>query len=140
MKEDWNGWGDGEIARRCVPSEFSTLRVPQKVEALLMLRVAALSELPEHDRPRAASWRQAWSTADVVWNAIGMPAQGFDYYSRRLILAVAWKPLAGRWADDTSPDRGRTREALNARLASVGRLFGPINRTRKWVRSLYGAG
>jgi len=108
---------------------LSSLRVPQRIETLIMARLAALAPHREAVR-RAASLRLLpWNaphavkslahTADLLWRLAGDRATDFNYYTKRMTLAGVYLATFTYWMNDQSEHLATTREFLKKRLMSV---------------------
>ena len=82
-------------------------------------RLAALSATPGR-APAAA--RGLARTADLIWRLAGDRSTGFDYYTRRGLLAGVYAATLLCWLDDESADGSPTRAFLDRRIAGVMRF------------------
>jgi ubiquinone biosynthesis protein COQ9 len=114
--------------------DFAGLRVPEKVRALIAVRLEQNRGDKEAIR-RALAWlalpvnapvmaRTVAATVDTIWHAAGDTAADFSWYTKRGILAAVYSATLLYWLRDVSEDDADTLAFLDRRLASVGKIGG----------------
>jgi len=112
--------------------DFAGLRVPEKVRALIALRLEQNRGDKEAIR-RALAWlalpmnapvmaRTVAATVDTIWHAAGDTSADFSWYTKRGILAAVYSATLLYWLRDVSEDDADTLAFLDRRLASVGKI------------------
>lgn len=122
--------------------DLVALRVPQRVRAVIALRLAQNRPYKEAvrraigmlSRPGNAGLaaRCTARTVDAAWHAAGDVSADFSWYTKRAILAGVYGTTLLYWLRDDSMDDIDTLAFLDRRLAGVGR----IGRLRRRVDSL----
>ncbi len=146
MVEAWCDLADRQMAEGSAVLGLPGLRVPDRVRALIALRLAqvrphkeavrralSLLSLP-HNAPAAA--RSLARTADAIWSAAGDTATGLARHSKRATLGAVYAATLLAWLRDTSDDDAATLAFLDRRLAQVA----GIGRTRRRLQDLAGRG
>jgi ubiquinone biosynthesis protein COQ9 len=114
--------------------DFVGLRVPEKVRALIALRLEQNRGDKEAVR-RALAWlalpmnapvmaRTVAATVDAIWHAAGDTSADFSWYTKRGILAAVYSATLLYWLRDVSEDDADTLAFLDRRLTSVGKIGG----------------
>ena len=114
------------------PADWSGVRLPDRVRALIALRLAAARPHKEAVR-RAVAWlalpghavlaaRCTARTVDAIWYAAGDRAADFSWYTKRAILASVYTATLLYWLRDDSEEDEATLAFLDRRLADVGRI------------------
>lgn len=68
---------------------------------------------------RMSATGQLWSTADMIWRAIGDTSTDGNFYSKRLILSGVIGTTLPVWLNDDDPAKMKARAFLEARIANV---------------------
>ena len=107
----------------------SQMKIRDKVTAGVWARLNALGPHEEAARRAAARLslpdamgqgpKQIWSAADTIWRAIGDTSTDGNYYSKRTILSGVISTTLAVWLSDNSPDKTKSRDFLDARIANV---------------------
>ena len=107
----------------------SKMKIRDKVTAGVWARLNALGPHEEAARRAAARLslpdamgqgpKQIWSAADTIWRAIGDTSTDGNYYSKRTILSGVISTTLAVWLSDNSPDKTKSRDFLDARIANV---------------------
>ena len=128
----------------------SAARLPVR-ERIATLAFARLSVMAPHRRAvrrvvarraspagAAAATRALLRTADRIWRLAGVSSTGFDYYTRRGLLAAVLGTTALCWLGDDSDGFAATRAFLDRRIADVlrfGKARAALDRARGRLRS-----
>jgi ubiquinone biosynthesis protein COQ9 len=132
MIEAYIDWADRQMAAAAEAADLSALRLPDRVRAVIALRLAqnrpykdavrrALGILATPGRAGLAA-RSTARTVDAIWHAAGDTSADFSWYTKRAILASVYGKTLLYWLRDDSPEEERTLAFLDRRLADVGRI------------------
>jgi len=132
MLEAYSDWADRTMAAEAARLDLAERRLPERVRAVIALRLArnrpykeairhalALFALPGHARLAACC---AARTIDAIWHAAGDRASDFSWYTKRATLAAVYAATVLYWLRDSSEDDAATLAFLDRRLAGVGRI------------------
>lgn len=146
MIEAFCDLADRRMEEGAAALELAAMRTPQRVRALILLRLEqnrphreavrrALSvlALPRHGRLAAACTAR---TVDAIWHAAGDRSADFSWYSKRAILAGVYTSTLLFWLRDDSEAQERTHEFLDRRLGNVGRIGKLRGRFEELLRRL----
>lgn len=128
-------WADRRMAERVDSEELATMRVRDRIAALIRARLAVLDPHREAMR-RAVAARllpgnafsaaaALWRTVDLMWSLAGDHERDASWYSKRAILSGVWSTTFLYWLDDRSLDGEATSAFLERRIdqsLSLGRL------------------
>ena len=132
MIEAYVDWADRRMEAAAAAQDFSELRLPARVRAVLALRFE--QNRPYKDAVRRAlgilsapgntalAARTAARTVDSIWHAAGDTASDFSWYTKRATLAAVYGATLLYWLRDDSADNEPTLAFLDRRLAGVGRI------------------
>jgi len=133
---------DRRMAEAAAAMDFSGVRAPERVRAVIAARFALM-------RPHKEAVRRALGllalpmhagaaarTASAIWYAAGDSAVGFDWYSKRATVAGIYAATLLAWLADPSDDDHATLEFLDRRLADVGRIGGVRRRIEERLSRL----
>ena len=132
MVETFIDLSDRRMATAAAAADFSGLRTPARVRAVMALRFA-------QNRPHREAIRRAFAvmadprnaglaarctarTVDAIWHAAGDRAADFSWYTKRATLAGVYVATLLFWLRDGSEDDAATLAFLDRRLAGVGRI------------------
>lgn len=137
MIEAYCDWADRRMEAEAAASDFSELRLPARVRAVLAIRFAQNRDYKDAVRralgvlaaPGHATLalRCTARTVDAIWHAAGDASSDFSWYTKRATLAAVYGATLLYWLRDYSPEDEATLEFLDRRLAGVGR-FGRLRR------------
>jgi ubiquinone biosynthesis protein COQ9 len=135
LLETFADWSDRRMEAEATSIDLASLRLPDRVRALILLRLAqkrrhkeavrravALLALP---RNAALAARVLARTVDAIWHAAGDRAADFSWYTKRATLAGIYSATLLFWLADASDDDAATVAFLDRRLgavAAIGRL------------------
>jgi ubiquinone biosynthesis protein COQ9 len=125
-------WADRQAMDAMAAPSQGGMRVPQRIEAGILARLAALTPHREAVR-RAASLlalpinaplavKLLYDTVDALWYAAGDTSTDFNFYTKRGLLAGVYGSTLLYWLDDRSVDQAETKAFLERRLADVARI------------------
>ncbi|MEM8772684.1 MAG: COQ9 family protein [Pseudomonadota bacterium] len=125
----WSETLDRTMAETALTEDFQTMRIRDKITALVRARLDAMSSDKEAARRAAAllaappngplAARMSWSTADAAWRALDDKSTDFNFYTKRAILTGVLTSTFARWLSDDSEDRSATDAFLDARIENV---------------------
>jgi ubiquinone biosynthesis protein COQ9 len=132
MIEAYADLADRWMEQAAAEPDFAALRLPERVRALIALRLrqkrpyrpavrrlVALLALPRH---AVLAGRCAARTVDAIWHAAGDRSADFSWYTKRAILAGVYGATLLFWLRDGSEDDAATLAFLDRRLAGVARV------------------
>ena len=132
MAEAWADLADRRMEAGAAELGLDALRVPARVRAVIMLRLAQSRQhktavrraLAVLARPgaKAAAARATARTVDAIWHVAGDQSADFSWYTKRAILAGVYGSTLLRWLNDASEDDGPTLAFLDRRLGDVARI------------------
>jgi ubiquinone biosynthesis protein COQ9 len=142
MVEAFCDLADRRMEEAAAAQDWSALRLPQRVRALIALRLQqnrpnkeavrrALSvlALPRNARVAAACTAR---TVDAIWHAAGDASADFSWYTKRAILTGVYAATLLYWLRDDSMDDAATLAFLDRRLSGV-RQIGQVRRRAEQV-------
>ncbi len=142
MVEAFCDLADRRMEAECATLDLAALRVPERVRAVLALRLRqnrpqreairralGLLASPRHGRLAAACTAR---TVDAIWHAAGDRSADWSWYSKRAILASVYTGVILFWLRDQDEDDAATLAFLDRRLAGVAR----IGRVRRRVEQV----
>jgi ubiquinone biosynthesis protein COQ9 len=123
---------DAEMLARVTPADLATMKVRQRITALVEARLAiaapdrealrralAILALPQNV---AMGARLGWSAADTIWRAAGDTATDYNHYTKRTILAGVYAATVTVFLDDDSDGWADTRAFLGRRIDGILRF------------------
>lgn len=132
LVEAFVDWTDRRMEHEATSLDLARRRLPERVRALIVLRLAqhgehkeavrramAIMALPRHARMAA---RTLARTVDAIWYAAGDQAADFSWYTKRATLAGVYTATLLFWLADDSDDAAATLAFLDRRLAGVARI------------------
>ena len=109
--------------------DHSGMKIRDKVTAGVLARLYAIGPHEEAARRAAARLslpdamgqgpKHIWSSADIIWRAIGDTSTDANYYSKRTILSGVITATMAVWLSEIDPDKPKSRAFLDARIANV---------------------
>ena len=125
----WSEQMDIAVEQDLAALNQATMKIRDKVTAGVLARLYAIG--PHEEAARRALARlampdalgqgpkQLWAAADTIWRAIGDTSTDANYYSKRTILSGVIGSTLGVWLGDDDPQKVKSREFLDARIANV---------------------
>ncbi len=143
LVEAFADWADRRMAGDADALNLAERRLPERVRALIALRLA-------HDRAHKEAVRRAVAfmaaprhagmaaralarTVDAIWHAAGDRSADFSWYTKRAILAGVYTSTVLFWLADDSDDAAETLAFLDRRLADVAGIGRLRRRASAWV-------
>jgi len=122
-------WADRRMLARVDPASLATMRMRDRIAALVRARLEVLAPHREAMRravaarllPRNAmsATGDLWHTVDLMWEAAGDRATDASRYTRRALLAAVWSSTFFYWLDDRSPGSADSWAFLERRIDDV---------------------
>lgn len=132
MVEAWADLADRAMAEAAAADNLESLRVPQRIRALVLLRLRQQAPHREAVRRALALMALPWNaptatratarTVDAMWLAAGDSSADLSFYTRRATLAGVYAATLAYWLQDPDPEMAATEAFLDRRLAGVARL------------------
>lgn len=108
---------------------LSAMKMHQKIESAIMLRLAAAEPYREAMRKAVAHYampfhtdqaiKRLYRTTDCIWRGIGDHPTDFSFYTKRLSLAAIYSSTLLFWLDDHSIHCEETKAFLQRRLYNL---------------------
>ena len=125
----WIASVDAEMARRLPPEKLNTMKIRDKITALVATRLEIAAPDREGQRralaimamPQniAATARIGWRSADRMWRLAGDTATDFNHYTKRMTLSAVYASTLSVFVNDESEDFADTRAFLDRRIDNV---------------------
>jgi ubiquinone biosynthesis protein COQ9 len=141
MIDAWFAHIDAEMARRLPPEQLASMKIRERITALVearldivapdresLRRALAILAMPQN-LPRAA--KLGWRAADTMWRLAGDTATDFNHYSKRMTLSAVYGSTMAVFLDDESEGHADTRAFLARRIDGVMRF-------EKWKAGIKG--
>lgn len=132
MIDAWFGWLDREMERKFPPEVLATMKVRERIVALIEARLDLLA--PEREALRraqaimampqnlVAATRLGWRAADQMWRLAGDISTDFNYYSKRTTLAAVYAATLLIFISDESSEWTDSRAFLGRRIDGIIRF------------------
>ena len=125
----WIAAVDAEMARRLPPEKLGTMKIRERITALVATRLDIMASDREGLRraqaimasPQnlAAAARIGWRSADRMWRLAGDTATDFNHYTKRATLSGVYLSTLLVFVNDESDDLAETRAFLDRRIDNV---------------------
>jgi len=132
MIDAWFASLDAAMAAAVPPERIATMKVRERIAALLVARLEAAAPAREALRRAlsilllptnaAGAARLGWRAADRIWRLAGDTATDASHYTKRATLAGIYAATLLVFLDDPSEDFADTRAFLARRIDGVMRL------------------
>jgi len=129
MIDAWITSVDAEMARRLPPEKLQSMKVRERITALIECRLEISAPAREGQRraqsimarPKnlARSARIGWRSADVMWRLAGDTASDFNHYTKRMTLSAVYSSTLMVFLQDEGEDYAETRAFLARRIENV---------------------
>jgi len=127
--EFWASHNDLKAIRALSRKGIGNMRIRDKITEAVWIRLNCMRGQEQAAR-RAISRlmlpdaigqgpKQLWSTADMIWRAIGDTSTDANFYSKRAILSGVIGSTMMAWLSDDTDDKVKARAFLEARIANV---------------------
>lgn len=125
----WIGSIDAEMARRLPPEKLASMKIRERITALVATRLEIAAPDREGQRRAIAimampqnvpaSARIGWRSADRMWRLAGDTATDFNHYTKRATLSAVYASTLAVFVNDDSDDFAETRAFLDRRIENV---------------------
>ncbi|MFM2411607.1 MAG: hypothetical protein RL481_2435 [Pseudomonadota bacterium] len=125
----WIASVDAEMTRRLPPESLATMKIRERITALVatrldimapdregLRRAQAVMALPQN---LPAASRIGWRSADRMWRLAGDTATDFNHYTKRMTLSAVYLSTLVTFVNDDSEDYADTRAFLDRRIDNV---------------------
>lgn len=120
---------DAAMAEALPPEKLATMKIRERIRALVQFRLDAVAGREEALRRSLAimampynapsALKTGWRSADIMWRLAGDTATDWNHYSKRAILASLYAATLAVFVDDTSENKTDTRAFLDRRIEGV---------------------
>ncbi|MGL4302627.1 MAG: COQ9 family protein [Sphingomonas sp.] len=129
MVEAWFGHIDRAMLHRVPAERLTTMKIRDKITALVEARLAETA--PDREALRRAlallalpqnvtrGVKLGWHAADVMWRAAGDTATDYNHYTKRALLAAVYGSTVTIFLNDESDGYTDTRAFLARRIAGI---------------------
>ncbi|WJY20050.1 COQ9 family protein [Alteriqipengyuania flavescens] len=125
----WIARIDRDMARELPPETLATMKIRERIRALVQYRLDAVRGQEEALRralaimamPQNAStalWL-GWNSADTMWRLAGDTATDYNHYTKRAILASIYSATLLAFVNDQTDDKSETAAFLDRRIDGV---------------------
>ena len=125
----WIEGVDAAMVEAFPPERIETLKIRERIRALVAFRLEAVAGLEEALRrarsimamPQNArsSLKIGWHSADLMWRLAGDTATDYNHYTKRTILAGIYGATLAVFVDDDSEAKEKTHAFLDRRIDGV---------------------
>jgi ubiquinone biosynthesis protein COQ9 len=132
MIDAWFAAIDAAMLAALPPEKLATMKIREKITALVEARLALLAPNREALRRALAmlampthllhAARLGWRAADLMWHAAGDTATDYNHYSKRTILAGVYGATVTVLLDDQSAGHADTSAFLARRIEGIMRF------------------
>ena len=129
MIDAWFAAIDTAMAEALPPEKLATMKIREKITALVEARLALLGPQREALRRALATLamptnliraaKLGWRAADLMWHAAGDTATDYNHYSKRTILAGVYGATVTVLLDDESEGHANTSAFLARRIEGI---------------------
>lgn len=129
LVQSWVSYVDDEMARILTPEKLNTMKIRERITALLITRLEIAEPYREAQR-RAISvmalpgnirlgMKVGWNSADIMWKLAGDTATDYNHYTKRAILSSIYTAILMRFINDDSENFAETRAFVDRRIDNV---------------------
>jgi ubiquinone biosynthesis protein COQ9 len=132
MIDAWFAHIDREMAAALPPERLATMKVREKIAALVEARLDSLAAHRETLRRALAilampqnavhGAKLGWRAADLMWRAAGDTATDYNHYTKRAMLGAVYAATITVFLDDESEGQTNTRAFLARRIEGIMRF------------------
>jgi ubiquinone biosynthesis protein COQ9 len=132
MIDAWFAGVDAAMLAALPPEKLATMKIREKITALVEARLALLAPRRESLRRALAmlamptnlvhAAKLGWRAADLMWHAAGDTATDYNHYSKRTILAGVYGATVTVLVNDASEGHAETSAFLARRIEGIMRF------------------
>ncbi|MEB3416777.1 COQ9 family protein [Alteriqipengyuania sp. WL0013] len=125
----WIARIDRDMARELPPETLATMKIRERIRALVQYRLDAVRGQEEALRRALAimampqnaplALRLGWNSADTMWRLAGDTATDYNHYTKRTILASIYSATLLAFVNDQTDDKAETAAFLDRRIDGV---------------------
>ena len=125
----WIARIDRDMARDLPPETLATMKIRERIRALVQYRLDAVRGQEEALRRALAimampqnaptALRLGWNSADTMWRLAGDTATDYNHYTKRAILASIYSATLLAFVNDQTDDKSETAAFLDRRIDGV---------------------
>lgn len=129
MIEAWIASVDQAMAEEWPAERLATLKIRERIRALVAFRLDAVADIDEAVRRALAVMAQpqnapralklGWRSADIMWRLAGDTATDYNHYTKRAILAGIYSATLAVFVNDESEGKADTHAFLERRIDGV---------------------
>lgn len=129
MIEAWITSVDQAMAAEWPAERLATLKIRERIRALVAFRLDAVADIDEAVRRALAVMAQpqnaaralklGWHSADIMWRLAGDTATDYNHYTKRAILAGIYSATLAVFVNDESEGKADTHAFLERRIDGV---------------------
>ncbi len=120
---------DRILAEHLPAESLAKMRMPDRIETLILKRLESL--LPKREALRgalaiyampwnaASSYKALYRTVDLMWKLAGDKSTDFSFYTKRMTLAGLYSSTLLFWLNDESEGHKETGEFIKRRLVNI---------------------
>lgn len=129
LLESWISYVDAEMERRLPAEKLATMKIRERISALLITRLEiaephreaqrrahAMMALPANIR---TAMKIGWRSADHMWRLAGDTATDYNHYTKRIILSSIYTAILLNFINDESDNFEDTRSFVDRRIDNV---------------------
>lgn len=123
---------DESVKAEHTKESLAKMRVPQRIETLIMARFRLMHPHREAVKQAASSGLLPWNAletvqslfrmTDWIWRLAGDRATDYNYYTKRMTLAGVYVPTFLFWVNDDSHNNTATQNFLQNQLKCVSEI------------------
>ena len=125
----WIGSVDLAMAAALPPETLGTMKIRERIRALVQARLGAIAGREEALRRAMAimampqnvvrAGKLGWASADAMWRLAGDTATDYNHYTKRTLLAGIYAATLAVFVDDESEGKADTGAFLDRRIENV---------------------
>ena len=138
--QEFNIYLDNEMKESFKKSKSKNLRIPDKIESQIILRLKGANKFKEAVRislgmmalPKNSktALNMLYKTCDIIWRDCGDKSTDFSFYTKRLILSGIYSSTLSYWLNES--DFAKVEDFLQRRLNNVSN-FGKIKKFKNVI-------
>ena len=128
--QEFNIYLDNEMKESFKKSKSKNLRIPDKINSQIILRLKAANKFKEAVRislgmmalPKNSkiALKILYKTCDIIWRECGDKSTDFSFYTKRLILSGVYSSTLSYWLNES--DFAKVEDFLQRRLNNISNL------------------
>jgi len=129
MIQAWIAGIDAAMIAAFPPERLASLKIRDKIRALVLFRLDAIAHQKEALRRAQAimampqnlgsTVQLGWRSADAMWRLAGDTAADYNHYTKRMTLGSIYAATLAVFVGDTSPDYTDTKAFLDRRIEGI---------------------